>query len=142
MNGPFHGLAQRPVRIHVLGALLTLTCLAALAGGTLLLMDPSGAMLGLTAADLGKAPFQDYTIPGAVLVALFGLAPIPVLVGLWKTRRWARELAGMLGAALAIWILAQVVWSGVTSPVQPVVWVEAVVLLAFGGAPAWSRDGA
>lgn len=139
MNARIERLAQRPLRIHVLGGLLTLTTLAALAGGALLLADPTGSLLGLSIADLGGAPFQDYTIPGAVLFGLFGLLPVPVLIGLWREQSWARDLAGMLGAGLAVWITAQVIWFGLVSPLQPVVWAEGLVLLGVSGAPAWKR---
>jgi hypothetical protein len=137
MNARVERLVSRPVRIHVLGSLLTIIAVAGLAGGALLLADPSGRLLAMSASDLGKAPFGDYTIPGAVLLGLFGVLPIPVLLGLWKERRWARELAGMLGAALAIWITVQIVWIGLVTPLQPILWLAGVILLGFGGAPAW-----
>jgi hypothetical protein len=133
-------LSQRPTRIHILGALLTTITVAALAGGALLLMDRSGSLLGLSVADMGAAPFADYTIPGTVLLILFGVLPTPVLVGLWRGRRWARELSGMIGAALAAWVTAQVIWFGPVSPIQALVWIAGVALLMLGGAPAWRRN--
>jgi hypothetical protein len=137
MNARVERLASRPVRIHVLGSLLTIIAGAGLIGGALLLADPSGRLLAMSTSELGKAPFGDYTIPGAVLLGLFGVLPIPVLLGLWKERRWAPELAGMLGAALAIWITVQIVWIGLVTPLQPILWLAGVILLSFGGAPAW-----
>jgi hypothetical protein len=137
MNARIERLTHRPVRIHVLGGLLTLITLAALAGGVLLLADPSGTVLGLSVRDMGTAPFLDYTIPGTVLLVLFGVVPLPILIGLWMEKRWARELSGMLGAALAVWITFQVIWFGLVSPVQPVVWLAGIVLLSLGGAPVW-----
>lgn len=142
MNARIERLKDRPLRIHVLGGLLTLSTLAALVGGALLLADPTGSLLGLSVADLSGAPFQDYTIPGAVLFGVFGLLPVPVLLGLWWERSWARDLAGMVGVGLVVWVTAQVVWVGVASPLQPVVWVEGVILLSVAGAPAWRRSRA
>jgi hypothetical protein len=139
MTARIDRLPYRPMRIHVLGGTLTMITLAALAGGVLLLAEPSGRLLGLSAADMGTAPFRDYTIPGLVLLVVFGALPLPILAGLWKERRWARELAGMIGAALAVWITAQFVWFGLTSAVQAVVWVAAILLLALSGAPVWKR---
>jgi drug/metabolite transporter (DMT)-like permease len=133
-------LMDRPVRIHVLGGLLTLTTVAALAGGALLLADPSGSLLGLTVADLGAAPFPNYLIPGAVLLALFGVLPIPVLIGLWRKRNWASHVAGMLGVALATWITAQVLWFGSVNRIQALVWAMALILTAVAGVPRWRRD--
>jgi hypothetical protein len=140
MNARIERLTHRPVRIHVLGGLLTLITLAALAGGALLLADPSGALVGLSVADMGAAPFPDYTIPGTVLLVLFGVLPLPIVIGLWKEKGWARELSGMIGAALAVWITAQVIWFGLVSPVQAVVWLAGVLLLGFAGAPVWKRS--
>jgi hypothetical protein len=139
MNARIERLAHRPVRIHVLGTILTVTTIAALAGGAFLLADPTGGRLGLSVADMGTAPFQDYTVPGAVLVLLFGLAPIPVLIGLWKERGWARDLSGMYGAALVVWVSLQVIWTGLVSPLQPVIWLGGVLLLCCAGAPVWKK---
>jgi hypothetical protein len=137
MNARVERLMVRPVRIHVLGSLLTVITIAGLTGGALLVADPSGRLLSMSAADLGRAPFGDYLIPGAILLGLFGVLPIPVLLGLRKERQWAREVTGMLGAALAIWITAQIVWVGLVTPLQPIIWLVGVILLSFGGAPAW-----
>lgn len=137
MNARVERLTHRPIRMHVLGGLLTLITLAAVAGGVLLVAEPSGLLLGLSVADLGTAPFADYTIPGAVLLILFGAVPVPVLIGLWLEQRWARELSGMIGAALTVWITAQVIWFGLVSPVQAVVWLAGLVLLWLGAAPVW-----
>jgi hypothetical protein len=43
----------------------------------------------------------------------------------------------MVGAALAIWITAKIVWVGLVTPMQPIIWHVGVILLSFGGAPAW-----
>jgi hypothetical protein len=139
MSARIEWLTDRPLRIHILGGLLTLTVLAALGGGALLLADRTGSLLGLSIAQLSGTPFPDYTIPGAVLVTLFGLLPIPVLMGLWRERTWARDLAGVLGVGLVVWITVQVAWLGLVSPLQPVVWAEGLVLLTVAGAPAWQR---
>lgn len=139
MNATLERLGHRPVRIHALGGLLTTIAVAALAGGALLLLDPSGRLLGLSVADLGTAPFADYALPGTVLLILFGVLPIPVLIGLWRGRPWAREVAGMLGAALTVWVTAQVIWFATLTPVQALVWVAGVLLLTLGGAPSWRR---
>jgi hypothetical protein len=140
MNARSVWLTQRPLRIHVLGGLLTLTSLAALIGGGLLLADPSGSILGMTVGDMGTAPFRDYLIPGTVLLALFGVLPIPVLIGLWRHRNWASHVAGMFGVALAAWITAQFLWFGAVVPIQALVWLMAVTLMAVAGVPRWRRD--
>lgn len=137
MNASVDRLLHQPMRIHVLGGLLTLVALAALAGGALLVADPSGALLGLSVADMGSAPFADYAIPGYVLLFLFGVLPVPVLIGIWRNRRWARGLAGVFGAGLAVWTTAQVIWFGDVSWDQAVVWLAGVALLVLSGAPEW-----
>jgi hypothetical protein len=137
MNPRLERVAHRPLRIHVLGVILTAITIAALTGGGLLLVDPSGARLGMSVAQMGGAPFPDYTIPGLVLVLLFGIVPIPILLGLWREQRWARELTGVVGALLAVWITAQVIWFGLVSPAQPVVWLAGILLLGVAGAPVW-----
>ena len=137
MNATLSRRNHRPPRIHLLGGLLTLTTIAALIGGAALLADPTGRMLGLAPEDLAASPFGDYVVPGAILLGLFGLVPLPILLGLWKQRRWAQVLAGLLGAGLAVWAVAQILWLGPGPLSRWLVWAVGLTVLAAAGAPVW-----
>jgi len=92
-----------------LGALQAFIGLGALAGGFMLVKDPSGGALGLPTSLLEGSPFQDYLIPGIFLLVVNGLGSM-IGAGLsFARRRSAQETAMALGAILVGWIVIQVV---------------------------------
>lgn len=115
--------------------LLTLATLAqglsGLAGGALLMVDPSGQTIGLPPGWLEDTPFPDYSIPGAILFTVLGLLPTGVAWALWTRRAWARTGALLVGAALVIWILVEVLMIGYQArpPLQAVYGALGVAIL-------------
>lgn len=105
------------IGLFVLQLLIGLT---AAAGGSALVIDPSGESIGLTPELLYGSPFTDYFVPGTVLIFLHGLG---TLGGAYLTlirSDVAGEVAGILGLILMAWILAQVWTLDVLSWMQPV----------------------
>lgn len=76
----------------------------ALFGGGSLLLDPSGSTLGMPVDWLADTPFDDYTIPGAILFAVLGIGPFVVLAGIARRARWAWPATLSLGIVLVGWI--------------------------------------
>ena len=92
-----------------LGALQAFIGLGALGGGFMLVIDPSGSALGLPMSFLEGSPFPDFLIPGMFLLAVNGIGSM-IGAGLSFTRRrYAQEIAIVLGAILVAWIVIQVV---------------------------------
>ena len=92
-----------------LGALQAFIGLGALGGGFMLVRDPSGSALGLPLSLLEGSPFPDFLIPGMFLLAVNGIGSM-IGAGLSFTRRrYAQEIAIILGAILVAWIVIQVV---------------------------------
>ena len=92
-----------------LGSLQAFIGLGALAGGFGLVKDPSGSALGVPLSFLEGSPFPDFLIPGIFLLAVNGVGSM-IGAGLSFTRRrYAQEIAIVLGAILVAWILIQVV---------------------------------
>jgi hypothetical protein len=92
-----------------LGALQAFIGLGALGGGFMLVRDPSGSALGLPMSFLEASPFPDFLIPGMFLLAVNGVGSM-IGAGLSFTRRrYAQEIAIVLGAILVVWIVIQVV---------------------------------
>ena len=92
-----------------LGALQGLIGLGALGGGFMLVKDPSGSALELPISLLEGTPFPDFLIPGMFLLIVNGIGSM-IGAGLSFTRRrYAQELAMVLGAILVAWIVIQVI---------------------------------
>ena len=91
-----------------LGALQAFIGLGALGGGLMLVIDPSGSALELPMSLLEGSPFPDFLIPGMFLLAVNGIGSM-IGAGLSFTRkRYASEIAIILGAILVAWIVIQV----------------------------------
>jgi hypothetical protein len=55
-------------------------------GGIGLVIDPSGASLGLPLAWIEDSPFRTYLVPGFILLTALGVVPLIVAYGLWRRR--------------------------------------------------------
>ena len=92
-----------------LGILQAFIGLGALGGGFMLVRDPSGSALELPMSLLEGSPFPDFLIPGLFLLAVNGVGSM-IGAGLSFTRRrYAQEIAIVLGAILVAWIVIQIV---------------------------------
>ncbi len=92
-----------------LGSLQAFIGLGALAGGFGLVKDPSGSALGVPLSFLEGSPFPDFLIPGIFLLAVNGVGSMIGAVLSFIRRRYAQEIAIVLGAILVAWIVIQVV---------------------------------
>jgi len=86
--------------------------ISGVAGGYGLVADPSGTAVGLPLDWLESTPFSDYLLPGAILFSVLGVFPLIVAWGLWRRRRWGWYGALMVGAALAVWIIVEIMMIG------------------------------
>lgn len=101
--------------------LLMLLAVNALYGGAILILDPSGAKLGVPVSLLDGSPFRDYLFPGLILFWFLGIVPLLVAVALWREPPWG-AMAGVerllhehwawaatvgVGVALIVWIGVQ-----------------------------------
>jgi hypothetical protein len=99
---------KRPARVGALLALLVFQGVSGLAGGAALVLDPTGAALGIPQEWLRGSPFDSYLIPGLVLFFLLGALPLVVAWGVRSTARWSWIGALGIGAALVVWIAVQI----------------------------------
>ncbi|MFT8319589.1 MAG: hypothetical protein ABF649_01635 [Bacillus sp. (in: firmicutes)] len=90
-------------------------------GGISLLIQPNGDLLQLPLSLLSSSPFPNFTIPGIILVILFGISPIVTSVALFfkwnwngissltvfKDKHWSWNFSLYIGFALIIWITVQ-----------------------------------
>ena len=115
-----------------LGSLQAFIGLGALAGGFGLVRDPSGSALGVPLSLLEGSPFPDFLIPGIFLLAVNGVGSM-IGAGLSFTRRrYAQEIAIVLGAILVAWIVIQVVIIRSFSWLHVLYFILGVVELGIG----------
>ena len=82
----------------------------AVGGGLGLVLEPSGANLGMPLEMLNHSPFSDFLVPGLVLLIVNGFGSIAGSVSSFKLFHYAAEIALALGGFLVAWILIQVYW--------------------------------
>jgi len=111
--------------------------LGALAGGALLVADPSGSLLGMPSVLLGRMPFRTYLVPGVLLYTLVGGGNVVAGLLSWKRQALAGLAAITFGAALAIYIGVEWYAIALTHPLQFVLFAVALLLVACGIAFVW-----
>jgi hypothetical protein len=89
-------------------AVLDQLAVRAAIGGVALLMAPSGEIVGLSVALLDGTPFEDFLVPGIVLLVVFGLVPAVACYGLYTRRRWGWTTSVGIAVALLVWVLVEV----------------------------------
>lgn len=57
-------------------------------GGVLLILKPDGSLLGMQKGWLDKSPFNNYLIPGLLLLIFLGIFSILTFIGLVKKINW------------------------------------------------------
>ena len=98
---------EKIIKISVV-TLLFFSAVSAFFGGSMLIADPSGALLQMTPAVLKAGPFKDFLIPGIVLFTLVGVSSLVIAVFTIKTRAIAPVLIIFQGIILVVWITVQV----------------------------------
>ena len=101
-----HGARPKPVLLLI--SALAFQGLSGVSGGLGLVFDPSGTGLGLPAEWLAGSPFDDYAIPGLVLLSLLGVVPLAVAYGVWARKPWSWAGSLLVGAALLVWLAVEI----------------------------------
>lgn len=87
--------------------ILFIVGLGALFGGTLAIVDPYGALLGMPSDVLKKGPFTSFLIPGLFLFFVIGLGHMVSFVAVKRRLKLHPYISGALGCILMSWILIQ-----------------------------------
>lgn len=115
-----------------LGSLQVFIGLGAVGGGFMLVKDPSGSAMGLSMSVLEGSLFPDFLIPGIFLLVVNGLGSL-IGAGLsYARRRYAEEIAIVLGTILVAWIVIQVVIIRSFSWLQVLFFILGVIELGIG----------
>lgn len=103
---------KAPAGFYFLIILILFQGLSGIWGGTMLVLDPSGSLLQLPLQLLSDSPFQDYLIPGLILLILLGILPLVIVYALWKKVSWSVSGALLIGIMLVVWIGVQILIVG------------------------------
>jgi hypothetical protein len=134
MKGPRTG---RTWSLYALMGVLVFQGLSGLGGGLGLVMDPTGATIGLPLESLKGSPFPDFLVPGLVLLTLLGVGPLLVALGLLRGRTWAWPASLGVGAMLLVWLAVQILVVGYQPepPLQLIYGMVGMVILALASFP-------
>lgn len=106
-----YGVTARPTWVVLLVAIQAVLAVIAIPSGALFLADPSGGLLGaqFILPYLTKSlPFiHDFVPVGIWLVAVYGVLPILLDVGLLRRVRLAWLLTMTLGLTVVVWIAVE-----------------------------------
>jgi hypothetical protein len=130
---------RKPFAVWALIADLIVLGLGGLYGGILFVLDPSGVAMGVPLSLLDGLPLSDFLLPGLFLLGVMGLAPLALVVAVW--RRWRRTWQALmgLGVVLLLWLAGEFVLWGYQAPIQIITGVLCAGLLGFGLLPATRR---
>ena len=122
-------IPRRGPLVWVLLVLLVLQGIGGIFGGFMLTTDPTGESLQVPPGMLEGSPFEDYLIPGIILLVPLGIVPFAVAAGLAFRQAWAWFAAFAIGCALVLFELVEV-WAVGYNFQQPI-WGTVGALIAL-----------
>ncbi len=150
--------SRRPVTIKVLVIVIGFFAFMGFVSGALLLLGPSGRLLGLQHDILDDAPVGDFTLVGIWFVVLFGLLPSFAIYGLVSKRRWewtdpinawTGHLWGWtasvaVGALMLLWTAIEIallgLLTGIGGTLQIMISIWGILTLGLTALPSVRKD--
>lgn len=117
-----------------IGVLLIFLSLNALAGGGLMILDPTGHLIQISSELLEDTPFNDYLFPGIILFVLIGLSSLTASVLTLKGNKNHHVWALIVGILLAGWLIIELLINPkfFHAPLHYPLFSLAIVLVIFG----------
>lgn len=82
---------NRPILVVILWVLVAVQAVSGITGGLLMLIDPTGQSLNIPGIFLLGTPFDNFFVPGLLLLIFLGILPTISLLGLLRVNwRWPR----------------------------------------------------
>ena len=112
---------KKSISTYLLIVLVCFQMISAIPAGLMMILDPTGAMLGLPILMLEPSPFSNFLIPGLFLFFILGIFPAIIFYGLvkktnlkfanrlnlYKGQHWSWTFSYYLGLLLVLWINMQ-----------------------------------
>lgn len=119
--GVGNSINKKPFTCKLLILLHILLGVGAFFGGLVLVIDPSGGLIKMPMTFLVNSPFNNFLIPGIILLAILGIFPLIISYALitkwdWKVANrlniftemhWSWAYSLYIGFALIIWITVE-----------------------------------
>ncbi len=106
-----------------LGLIQLFIGLGGIAGGLPMVLDPTGAAIGLNQDILADTPFENFLIPGIVILTFNGI--FISIAGIASIKKYQR--AGEIGVIFGIWLtgfmIAEILW------LHLVMWLQHLFLI-------------
>lgn len=131
---PRHRLAWLAVVLEVA------LSLGAIGGGTLFLVDPSGALMGMRPEALHGTPFRDYRQAGVLLLLVHGVGPWIAVLAEARRLAWSHLAHLVVAGALLVWMGVQLATMGLIAPVQGVMVLQGITMAIVASALVWSAS--
>ncbi len=98
--------------------------LGAIGGGLVLIISPTGELIGIPLSEFKNIPFNSYLIPGIILFVVLGIIPLLLIIALlkkpesklaeqiniFKDMHWSWTYSIYIAFALIIWIQIEMVF--------------------------------
>lgn len=97
---------SRSMRVSLI-FLVSLVAISAFPSGILLMYQPNGSLLGLSVSMLESSSFQNFFIPGLILMGLVGGSSLASLFLLLMGKANAYKFSMAAGVILFFWIITQ-----------------------------------
>ena len=141
---------HRPIiLLLVLSVCLVFLACSGFAGGYEMLRDPNGTPMGMSVSVLEGTVFENYFVPGLLLIGIWGGGSVVTLIGLWLGPRWlhlsllsehwAWFFSVLLGLGLLVWLTYQVVTLPAVAPIQIILYGLACFLVGLPLVPPMRR---
>jgi hypothetical protein len=115
-----------------LGFILTLVALGAIPAGLAMILKPDGSLLHMPTDILQGSPFNDFLIPGIFLFGFNGLGSLAGAVLCFIHSRYSAISGLILGIGLVVWIIVQLLTTGLISWMQPAYFTIGLVEIILG----------
>lgn len=116
----------------ILGIVLALVAVGAIPAGLAMIQKPDGSILHLPIEVLRGSPFKDFLIPGIFLFGVNGLAGLAGSIICFVRSRYSAIIGMGLGICLVVWIIVQLLTTGLISWMQPAYFAIGLVEIILG----------
>ncbi|MEO5945053.1 MAG: hypothetical protein ABIP30_00600 [Ferruginibacter sp.] len=128
---------------NILISLLAFLSLGAIGGGAILIISPSGKLIGMPLSMLNLSPFNNFLIPGIILFLVLGIIPMLLIMALLKKpisklaeqfnffndMHWAWTYSIYIAFILIFWIQIEMVLLNAVSWLHTFYMLLAVVII-------------